>query len=177
MSDEEEEQRRPAGDDAKDSSYLPVFISKLRRMLEPGENEDAIQWGNEGTTVRYVSLLCMYVSLLCMRCWRAVDLDSCEDDNVHKDPMGIRPVGRGFAAVLRRVEQWLGRLLTMVTEDEEPRRVERGELRVMITNTKSFVVGGQWCHATVGVSSAFRACPMTSGRRDSIPLGESVSRG
>jgi hypothetical protein len=51
MSDDEEEQRRPAGEEGDDSSCLPVFISKLLRMLSPSENADAITWGNDGTTV------------------------------------------------------------------------------------------------------------------------------
>ena len=54
MSDDEEEQRRQPGEEGdlgEDSSCLPVFISKLLRMLSPSENADAITWGNDGTTV------------------------------------------------------------------------------------------------------------------------------
>ena len=51
MSDDEDEQRRPGGEEVDDNSCLPVFISKLLRMLSPSENADAITWGNDGTTV------------------------------------------------------------------------------------------------------------------------------
>jgi hypothetical protein len=56
----------------------------------------------------------------------------------HKVPMGVRPVGRGFTAVLRRAEQWLAKMLVNITEEEEKRRVDQDELRIIITNTKSF---------------------------------------
>ena len=48
MSDDEEVGRREPGEDG---SCLPVFISKLLRMLSPSENADAITWGGDGTTV------------------------------------------------------------------------------------------------------------------------------
>ena len=40
------------GDDSRDDkSQLPGFIHKLLRMLAPGENENAVGWGGNGTTV------------------------------------------------------------------------------------------------------------------------------
>ena len=59
MSAEHEEEERgehakmaSIGDDSRDDkSQLPGFIHKLLRMLAPGENENTIAWGDNGTTV------------------------------------------------------------------------------------------------------------------------------
>ena len=59
MSAEHEEEERGEhakmasnGDDnPNDKSQLPGFIHKLLRMLAPGENENAVGWGGNGTTV------------------------------------------------------------------------------------------------------------------------------
>jgi hypothetical protein len=50
MSDEEEDARR-GGEENDDSSSLPVFITKLLRMLQSNENTESVRWGNDGTTV------------------------------------------------------------------------------------------------------------------------------
>jgi len=70
MSDDEEEQRRPGGEEGDEGSCLPVFISKLMRMLSPGENAEAISWGTDGTTVSVLSLFA-YISSRCLMSARA----------------------------------------------------------------------------------------------------------
>jgi len=50
MSDEEDDTRR-GGEENDESSSLPVFITKLLRMLQSNENTDSVRWGNDGTTV------------------------------------------------------------------------------------------------------------------------------
>lgn len=82
MSDDEEEQRRPGGEEGDEGSCLPVFISKLMRMLSPGENAEAISWGTDGTTVSVLSLFACLSSkclmsarahkCLCLQVWACV---------------------------------------------------------------------------------------------------------
>jgi len=66
MSDEEEEQRRPGGEEGDESgSCLPVFISKLLRMLSPSENNDAIRWGGDGSTVGCIRVFFCMPRIFC----------------------------------------------------------------------------------------------------------------
>jgi hypothetical protein len=50
MSDEEDDTRR-VGEENEDNSALPVFITKLLRMLQGDENHESVRWGNDGQTV------------------------------------------------------------------------------------------------------------------------------